>query len=65
MIIHPSEQTIDAIISLKLASGVEVEIKVLDGGKMTNIARRTGLSLLEVGMTQILQKKVKQSVTLL
>lgn len=33
MIIHPSEQTIDALMKLELASGVEVEIKVLDGGK--------------------------------
>ncbi len=33
MIINPSDQTIDALMKLELASGVEVEIKVLDGGK--------------------------------
>lgn len=33
MIITPSDQTIDALMKLELASGVEVEIKVLDGSK--------------------------------
>jgi ribosomal protein S10 len=33
MIINPSDQTIDALMKLELASGVEVEIKVLEGGK--------------------------------
>ena len=33
MVINPSEQTIDALMKLELASGVEVEIKVLEGGK--------------------------------
>lgn len=32
MIITPSEQTIDALMKLELASGVKVEIKVLEGG---------------------------------
>lgn len=32
MIIMPSEQTIDALMKLELASGVKVEIKVLEGG---------------------------------
>jgi len=33
MIITPSDQTIDALMKLELASGVKVEIKVLEGGK--------------------------------
>jgi len=33
MVINPSEQTIDALMKLELASGVEVEIKVLEGDK--------------------------------
>ncbi len=32
MIIDPSEHTIDALMKLELASGVEVEIKVPEGG---------------------------------
>jgi small subunit ribosomal protein S10 len=33
MIISPSDQTIDALMKLELASGVQVAIKVLEGGK--------------------------------
>ena len=33
MIIIPSDQTIDALMKLELASGVKVEIKVLEGGQ--------------------------------